>query len=261
MSKEEIHLKSVVKEASLNIESEELPIIPDALFDQIYNLKTAPKCRVKEHMKTCSKVCEPGPDNAHGENLLLLPGEAEYLRKRLSKRDIEYKWINSPPVVVRLNEECPYHINGTCSIHDDRPFICRSYPLRCHKIGSRSLAVYSAMGCPYNVPTIESLRDNDHHRRWIGAWKALIPYLSEKWWISFVRACPAGFRHIADIMDPDEDGVPFHMAKKHADPNCPICNGEGIDYSQGMEICSCLDRKARRKLLNDFDQHRKRFIT
>ena len=235
-----------------------VPEIPEGFFDEIYALPTGTQCRVPGLVKNCFKTCEPSPDSAQGENLFLLPGEEEYLRKKFGDADVEYLWTQRPPAVVRLKESCPYHQEGVCSIHDLRPFTCRSYPLRCHKIGDRSLAIFSAIGCPFNVPTPEDLATNEHHRRWIGAWKALMPYLSERWWTSFIRACPAGFRHVGDIIDPREEGVPFYMARRHASPDCEDCQGAGLS-EQG--ICHCIDKKARKKLLHEFQQHRKRFTT
>lgn len=253
-----IGISGIVSSSSFDedrIDTEENNPIPFDLFDQIYQIPTAPQCRVKGLVKDCHKTCEPGEDNRHGENLFLLPGENDYLRERLSAEGIEYQWTNTP-VAVTLNSSCPYHQNGVCTIHDLRPFTCRSYPLRCHRIGEHSISVWSAMGCPYNCPTPESLREDEHHKRWIGAWKAVMPYLSDRWWTSFIRACPAGFRHVGDILDPREKGVPVQMIQRHADPHCDKCSGSGM---REKDICPCIDRKSLRKIERDINQHRKRF--
>ena len=240
-------------------EEDTIPPISKETFDRIYALPTVPACRWSVDVaKDCHKTCEPGPDNAHGENLVLLPGEDEYLRKRLKENGLEYKWGNTPPVVVRLKESCPYHEKGVCSIHDHRPFTCRSYPLRCHKTGEMSLAVFFALGCPASLPSADDLTTRPTYRAWIGAWKALLPHLDDKWWTSFTRACPAGFKHIGDIIDPSEEGVPLHMLRKYATSGCADCDGEGLNCSG---VCSCITNDDRVNMLREFKQSQKRFTT
>lgn len=231
--------------------------IPDSIFDSIYALPTVPACRWStDVVQDCHKVCEPGPGNVHGENLILLPGEDEYLRKKFKEEGIPYRWGNMPPVVVRLKEKCPYHQEGVCSIHDLRPFTCRSYPLRCHKTGSMSLSVFFAIGCPAAIPSASDLANRPTYRAWVGAWKAILPYLDDKWWTSFTRACPAGFRHIGDIIDPGESGVPLHVISRYANEGCINCDGEGVTDNG---ICSCITDEDQARMVKEFDRDQKRF--
>lgn len=221
--------------------------IPWSLFDEIYSLRTYPQCRVYGLVKECSKVCEPGPSNDHGSNIFLLPGEGEYLRDRMAKLAIPYLWDPGNVVVVNLNQKCPYHINGVCSIHDTRPMVCRSYPVRCHKFGTKSLSVYSSMACPYGTSQNGDIINSPHHRSWIGAWKAIMPYVNDDWWTAFERACPSGMVHLGDVIDPKEEVIPGHMAQIVATPECNQCHGTGVT-DNGDSCVSCLGRRSKRAL-------------
>ncbi len=222
--------------------------IPRGLFDEVYALPTSPQCRTSGLQKNCAKTCEPGPDNTHGENLILLPGEAEYLKSRFAERGLEWKWESDGPVVVGLSKTCPYHVDRVCTIHDLRPFTCRSYPLRCHRVGKKSLAVFSAMGCPFKVADPDQLMQDWHHRTWVGAWKAVMPYLDDRWWTSFERAAPAGMVHLGDILDPEEEGVPAPMLFSYADPECDVCGGTGMLDEIN---CLCVNTEALGADMND----------
>lgn len=234
--------------------------IPWDLLDEIYLLRTYPQCRVYGADKKCNDACEPGPSNNHGSNIFLLPGEDAYLRNRFTRIGIQYKWHNPPPVVVSLNGECPYHVNNICSIHDLRPMICRSYPLRCHKFGSKSLSVYTSIVCPYGVSQSGDILDSPHHRTWIGAWKSVMPYIDDDWWAAFERACPSGMSHLGDIIDPDEESIPIHMATLGADRLCQKCGGTGIGDGGLCELCSN-NRGAKRRIKRAVMDKKNRFNT
>jgi Fe-S-cluster containining protein len=222
-----------------------IPSVPWALFDEIYALPAAPVCMTKGTEKDCTSVCEPGVSDRYSENVFLLPGEDHYLKAKFTAAGVEWKWPHSRSVVVPLGKVCPYYEDRVCTIHDLRPFTCRSYPLRCHKVGAFSLSMFSALGCPFSC---KSSNPDPHHSVWLGAWKALQPYIPDKWWVAFERGCPAGFKHLGIVLDSREKGVPVEVLKPFAQKSCPECHGTGIS-PQARGVCSCIDHRKRKEIL------------
>lgn len=231
-------------------------VTPAQMFSELYGLPTYTYCKnTRGSVDNCHSVCEPGRTNpARGTSLFLLPGEDVYLRQVFESNSIEWEWKNKPHAVVGIDAECPYFKDGRCRIYRFRPFVCRSYPIRCHKFGEHSLMVYAAQGCRYSKFSVDEMRGDVHSRVWINAWKAVMPHVLDTWWRQFHRACPAGYQlvfYFLDTRDIANRIVPDTLTRQYAGKNCKDCNGSGIDSTSGR-VCRCIS-KSRRKLKHIMD--------
>ena len=229
--------------------------VPLPVLDEIYD--TIPcdhGCRCPGNTLGCMKtVCDPGDENWCAESLILLPGEADYLRKRLANKGIasqnkgiEFKF-NETPLAVELDKRCPYHNeDNTCEIYADRPIRCRSYPIRCHIVGEKSLAVFVATDCP----ATRTVEESGHYRHWVLVWRTLLEYVHKDWWRIWSRHCPAGYLHINTLLDRSdvERGyLPFELLPPIAKADCQNCSGSGVAIATHT-VCTCIQKKDLKRL-------------
>jgi Fe-S-cluster containining protein len=91
----------------------------------------------------CGRICEEGPDEfslcSPGERWMpwefyLLPWEHELMAEAMDEEETRFQVVNiggMPIATVKFNDYCPYYQvgSGYCKIFDERPIICRSFPL------------------------------------------------------------------------------------------------------------------------------------
>jgi len=198
------------------------------IFDIAYGLRTPDDdCRNCDSF-TCQDTCEPGKTNKHGENLLLFPGEFEYIAERIGE---EPKWQRHSGYGVGMvppGEACPYWVEGKCAIFENRPIRCRSYPLLASREDENTLRIYSSLQCPKAAATVGASLYNDHYQAWFSVWKSLASIITdERWWTSFKQIIPGGSIHLFDYVGPGVSEYADSTLRASADPECKICEGTG----------------------------------
>jgi hypothetical protein len=231
--------------------------IPTELFDEVYSIQTkGDNCRIDSSMK-CHAICEPGPSNPHGENIILLPGEWEYIKSRLGEDPKFYRadYKESSLSFVLPDNICPYFENQ-CTIFNHRPIRCRSYPVLVTKLDPNGLRVWSAQQCPRSVRHIDRLQDDDHYNVWIAAWDSLMSYLDADWCRKYAQMLPKGCKHLADILQPkqmhDATTLPFSTAYALANSSCSLCHGKGLITVDSKEkFCVCVSKNLEKQKQKD----------
>lgn len=117
----------------------------------------------------CRTGCEPG----HGTNeLLLLPGEREYIEERLDE-PLKFDKREYPGLgeITVQSEPCPYLTDDhLCSIYAERPLDCRTYPLILHVGHVSRDNVRMRFAIDPACPASEHPETKRHASRWVEWW-------------------------------------------------------------------------------------------
>jgi len=243
-------------------------MIPQDFLEEIYAISIREDaCRIGNFQ--CRHACEPHTDNHHGENLLTLPGEWEFITKRLKETP---RWNRSKIENVEIgfvmpSHTCPYYEevvagNDTvrkCSIYEHRPIRCRTYPLLVTRMQPEGFRLWSAKQCPKALRHIKRLEDNDHYNTWVAVWSGLDKYVPAWWWKKSAKLLPEGMLHIADLLQPKQlapDKVPSASAVTMAHSSCGTCYGKGFVTINGKEqLCRCVESALKRFSKPEFALH------
>jgi len=138
----------------------------------------------------CGRLCEEGPDAFDllkpGEcwvpwEFYLLPWEHELLAEVAEEKETRFSVVNiggMPIATVKFDDYCPYYTLGAglCQIFDERPMICRSYPLWPHiNLTKRSVSFSQIDFCPAKLAP-------EFISRYTDIYNQLIPEVSETYW-------------------------------------------------------------------------------
>ena len=246
--------------------------VPEAFFEEVASLPVRTTCRgiVAGEEKVCmGAVCDPGTENNHGASMFLLPGEEKYLRKRMATAGIPWKWKRRPPMVVGMQETCPYHddTKHTCGLSDFMPFVCRSFPVRGQKEAEDSMRIMSAITCAFHLGT--RAKEDPHYNAWITAWNSLIPLVPDPWWQHFRRFIPQGFVSMFNLIGSKDlaagripvDSLIRYAQTQKACKKCVLCEGAAFvvrkdDRGVVKEICSCVTPEMKQEVLSSLSSPR-----
>jgi len=241
--------------------TDDRPPIPPELFDELYAIPHPWDSNPVEILG-CSKGVAFDTLEADADSVMLLPGEEQYLRKRLQSYGVPWRWREQlqRDTLLRIGEKCPYceYAEDTeCPAISHMPVMRRCYPLRVHRLGKYSLSVFLYTRTPFgkDATDIRAISDHAVAQRWVGAWKALLPFLPNRWWHQLRASCPAGYLHLADILDPfdlDTAGLPAYFLADRADPNCPACGGSG--HLEGDRCRRCFPDSRVAELLHELQR-------
>lgn len=119
-----------------------------------------------------------------GEVAILLPDEDKFIYSRLAKLDSKVS-MESVKLLSICNGLCPFLKGSMCSIHSDRPFDCRSYPIVPRFGDNDSVEFTLSTLCPHRAHITESFAST-----MINSWGMLFPLLTQEWRDNYMSVQP-----------------------------------------------------------------------
>ncbi len=137
-----------------------------------------------------------------GEVAILLPDEDKFIYSRLAKLDQKVS-MESVKLLSICNGLCPFLKGSMCSIHSDRPFDCRSYPI-VPRFGTDGTVEFTLSTiCPHRASITESFAST-----MISSWGMLFPLLDQEWRANYMSVqpelepLPSKFDHLVSQLRP-----------------------------------------------------------
>jgi Fe-S-cluster containining protein len=132
-------------------------------------------------VKGCSKCC------VNAEFIVLLPSEREHICSKIhgASKHIITKSIDGQKIDL-IQQPCPFLEDGLCSIEENRPFDCRSFPID-YCIFEDEIVTFTSKNCP----TLNKMSKRDVEK----ISKHIIDTISQldkKWIIAANKCGPCG---------------------------------------------------------------------
>lgn len=128
---------------------------------------------------TCKIGCCPNLER-QGIYLLFLPGELSHLKETGLMLSANIKtFVGTNGHIVEYLENCPHLLSNRCTIHDNRPVDCRTFPLMPKLIDSKWLTVnISQYPCPQKSNVLMSYK-----HRVASAWESIYED-NQEWFVA-----------------------------------------------------------------------------
>ncbi len=137
-----------------------------------------------------------------GEVAILLPDEDKFIYSRLAKIDQKVS-MESVKLLSICNGLCPSLKGSMCSIHSDRPFDCRSYPI-VPRFGTDGTIEFTLSTlCPHRAAITKTFAST-----MIRSWGMLFPLLDKEWRANYMSVqpelepLPSKFDHLVSQLHP-----------------------------------------------------------
>ncbi|MSQ32087.1 MAG: YkgJ family cysteine cluster protein [Dehalococcoidia bacterium] len=163
------------------------------IYERIYSLTSQPSAAIKICASCTTQDCELSEG---GEVAILLPDEDKFIYSRLAKID-KMVSMESVKLLSICNGLCPFLKGSMCSIHSDRPFDCRSYPI-VPKFGTDGTVEFTLSTiCPHRASITEPFVST-----MLRSWNMLFPLLDQEWRTQYnsvqpeLEPLPSHFNHL-----------------------------------------------------------------
>ena len=163
------------------------------LYERIYSMTSQPSAAITICANCTTQDCELSEG---GEVAILLPDEHKFIYSRLAKIDKAVSMENVKLLSI-CNGLCPFLKGTMCSIHSDRPFDCRSYPI-VPRFGTDGTVEFTLSTiCPHRAFVTESFVAT-----MLRSWSMLFPVLDKGWRAQYnsvqpeLEPLPARFYHL-----------------------------------------------------------------
>ncbi len=163
------------------------------IYERIYSLTSQPSAAIMICASCMTQDCELSEG---GEVAILLPDEDKFIYSRLAKIDQKVS-MESVKLLSICNGLCPFLKGSMCSIHSDRPFDCRSYPI-VPKFGKDGAVEFTLSTiCPHRASITEPFVST-----MLRSWNILFPLLDQEWRTQYnsvqpeLEPLPSHFSHL-----------------------------------------------------------------